>query len=318
MKFKRWLLSWVCDLHLPPDYSLLTCFNYSKDELPKELACIDNLTEVYTTIQGAILVFGPKGIGKTELLESTREEMHGKGYSSFTLSVHELRAGLERSKWFGTNGAEFLANTFSNARKHRPALITIDNVDELREGDKVRSALLAELDQRGLKNTNVFVIATASNPAWNDKTLIGAFRTMHILWLPLANCRQKLIDVFLDMHDAVISQERKDQLVKETYRYSRFEIRRLIDNAVRWQSNDDGNGTSKDRVASSMIKLSNDSLNVSLKRGRKVSDEMCDKYVQWVKSHKVPLEHNDTNICPDIATDTDSLTWHTSNVSKTI
>ncbi|KAK2737123.1 AAA+-type ATPase [Myotisia sp. PD_48] len=121
-----------------------------------------------------ILIYGSKGTGKSILLSKIAEAGWRKTFT-ITSSV------LNRSS-SGADGAAILRKIFSDALKHQPSLITIDQIDFIapKRGtanidNSVSPALCEGLDS--LQDTNVLVVAATRHPNDVDETL----RTPHRL-----------------------------------------------------------------------------------------------------------------------------------------
>jgi cell division protease FtsH len=108
-----------------------------------------------------ILLHGPPGTGKTLLAKAVAHESGAQFFSQSAASFVEMFAGL---------GAARIRRLFSEARKHRPAIIFIDELDAVGgvrgsdhngEREQTLNQLLVEMD--GFDTTGDLVVMAASN-----------------------------------------------------------------------------------------------------------------------------------------------------------
>jgi cell division protease FtsH len=108
-----------------------------------------------------ILLHGPPGTGKTLLAKAVAGESGAQFFSQSAASFVEMFAGL---------GAARIRRLFAEARKHRPAIIFIDELDAVgakrgsdnnSEREQTLNQLLVEMD--GFSTTGDLVVIAASN-----------------------------------------------------------------------------------------------------------------------------------------------------------
>jgi cell division protease FtsH len=109
-----------------------------------------------------LLLYGPPGTGKTLLAKAVAHESGANFYAASASSFVEMFAGL---------GAARIRKLFSEARKHAPAIVFIDELDAVgaqrtghgfnREQDQTLNQLLVELD--GFEGAEQVVVMGASN-----------------------------------------------------------------------------------------------------------------------------------------------------------
>ncbi len=130
-------------------------------ELP--LAHPDLIKKYNIKSVNGILIFGPPGTGKTMLVNAIKSEM--KGITMLELNGAELvDQGIERA-------TATINETFDRAKSNTPAVILLDEVEELilKRGSasefsaQVTSTMLREMDSAS-KITNVIVIGTTNRP----------------------------------------------------------------------------------------------------------------------------------------------------------
>ena len=108
-----------------------------------------------------ILLHGPPGTGKTLLAKAVAHEAGANFFSQSAAAFVEMFAGL---------GASRIRRLFAMARKQRPAIIFIDEIDAVggergsdnnSEREQTLNQLLVEMD--GFETTNDLVVIAASN-----------------------------------------------------------------------------------------------------------------------------------------------------------
>jgi len=113
------------------------------------------------TVPKGILLHGPPGTGKTLLAKAVAGESGAQFFSQSAASFVEMFAGL---------GAARIRRLFGEARKHRPAIIFIDELDAVGgqrgsdsngEREQTLNQLLVEMD--GFNTSGDLVVIAASN-----------------------------------------------------------------------------------------------------------------------------------------------------------
>jgi len=121
---------------------------------------------------GGLLLYGPPGCGKTYLARATAGEVNA---SFLSVGLHQVL-----DMWLG-NSEKNLHELFGQARRHKPAIMFIDEVDALganrsdlrhSAGRNLINQFLAELDGLDASNEGLLVLA-ATNAPWH---LDPAFR----------------------------------------------------------------------------------------------------------------------------------------------
>jgi cell division protease FtsH len=117
--------------------------------------------ELGATVPKGILLHGPPGTGKTLLAKAVAKESGAQFFSQSAASFVEMFAGL---------GAARIRRLFAEARKHRPAIVFIDEIDAVggergsdnnSEREQTLNQLLVEMD--GFGTTGDVVVIAASN-----------------------------------------------------------------------------------------------------------------------------------------------------------
>ncbi|OMP66182.1 AAA family ATPase [Domibacillus epiphyticus] len=143
-----------------------------------------------------ILLYGPPGTGKTLLAQAIAREIGASFFSSSGSSFTELFVGV---------GASRVRSLFKEARKQKPAVIFIDEVDALagrrkthggEEGEKTLTELLVQLDG-GHDNDGLLFIAATNRKDMLDEAFLRPGRidfSFHVT-LPDAKGRKEIIDI---------------------------------------------------------------------------------------------------------------------------
>jgi cell division protease FtsH len=117
--------------------------------------------ELGAKVPKGILLHGPPGTGKTLLAKAVAGESGAQFFSQSAAAFVEMFAGL---------GAARIRRLFAEARKHRPAIIFIDEIDAVggergsdnnSEREQTLNQLLVEMD--GFGSTGDLVVIAASN-----------------------------------------------------------------------------------------------------------------------------------------------------------
>src|SRR3954451_21816200 len=143
-----------------------------------------------------ILLHGPPGTGKTLLAKAVANECGAQFFSQSASSFVEMFAGL---------GAKRIRRLFSEARKHRPAIVFIDEIDALAaergsdnnsEREQTLNQLLVEMD--GFGGNGELVVFAASNLLEKlDPALLrpGRFDRQILVAPPDVNGREAILKV---------------------------------------------------------------------------------------------------------------------------
>jgi len=182
-----------------------------------------------------ILLYGPPGTGKTLLAQAIAKEIGATFYSSSGSAFTELFVGV---------GASRIRSLFENARKQKPAVIFIDEVDALagkrkthggEESEKTLTELLVQLDG-GNNNDGVLFIAATNRKDMLDEAFLRPGRIDYSFQVPLPDMtgRREIIDIHTRgklLTDEVFAS--LDILAESTSGFSGAELSSLFKTASR-------------------------------------------------------------------------------------
>src|SRR3954447_16079845 len=148
------------------------------------------------SVPKGILLHGPPGTGKTLLAKAVAKESGAQFFSQSASAFVEMFAGL---------GAARIRRLFDIAKKHRPAIIFIDELDAIglqrgfdlsREKDQTLNQLLVEMD--GFEDRGDLIVIAASNRVEGlDPALMrpGRFDRQVLVGPPDLNGREQILKV---------------------------------------------------------------------------------------------------------------------------
>lgn len=207
-----------------------------KEEIHQTLSIIKDpkrATQVGIKAPKGILLYGPPGTGKTLLAQAIAREIGATFYSSSGSAFTELFVGV---------GASRVRTLFQNARKSRPAVIFIDEVDALagkrkehggEESEKTLTELLVQLDG-GNDNEGILFIAATNRKDMLDEAFLRPGRIDYTFNVPLPDThgRREIIDIHTKgrlLADEVYAS--LDVLAESTSGFSGAELSSLFETA---------------------------------------------------------------------------------------
>src|SRR3954470_19878491 len=152
--------------------------------------------ELGASVPKGILLHGPPGTGKTLLAKAVAKESGAQFFSQSASAFVEMFAGF---------GAARIRRLFAIAKKHRPAIIFIDELapigpqrgfDLSREKDQTLNQLLVEMD--GFEDRGDLIVIAASNRVEGlDPALMrpGRFDRQVLVGPPDLNGREQILKV---------------------------------------------------------------------------------------------------------------------------
>ncbi len=207
-----------------------------KEEIHQTLSIIKDpkrAAQVGIQAPKGILLYGPPGTGKTLLAQAIASEIGATFYSSSGSAFTELFVGV---------GASRVRTLFQNARKNRPAVIFIDEVDALagkrkehggEESEKTLTELLVQLDG-GNDNDGILFIAATNRKDMLDEAFLRPGRIDYTFNVPLPDMlgRREIIDIHTKgrlLADEVYAS--LDVLAESTSGFSGAELSSLFETA---------------------------------------------------------------------------------------
>lgn len=183
-----------------------------------------------------ILLYGPPGTGKTLLAQAIAREIGATFFSASGASFTELFVGV---------GAARVRSLFQNARKHKPAVIFIDEVDALAgkrkslgggdESEKTLTELLVQLDG-GKNNEGILFIAATNRKDMLDEAFLRPGRIDYTFYVPLPDTQGRREIIEIHAKNKPLAKEviaSFDALAESTSGFSGAEIRSLFEMASR-------------------------------------------------------------------------------------
>ncbi|MDO1500048.1 ATP-binding protein [Winogradskyella maritima] len=183
-------------------------------------------------IGGGILLYGPPGCGKTHIAKATAGEIDA---NFINVGINDIL-----DMWLG-NSEKNLHEIFESARKHKPCVVFIDEIDALganrndinkTAGRTVINQFLAELDGLESDNDGVLVIGATNAPWFIDPAFRRPGRFDRIIFVspPDLDARKNIFQLQLknkptDSLDFV-------KLSKKTEKFSGADIAASVDRAI--------------------------------------------------------------------------------------
>jgi SpoVK/Ycf46/Vps4 family AAA+-type ATPase len=183
-------------------------------------------------VGGGILMYGAPGCGKTHFAKAIAGECKA---SFFHVGIDQIL-----DKWLG-NSEKNIAALFEEARRNKPAVIFIDEIDALgrkREllkhsgSSSVINTFLSQLDGFDSDNDEILIIG-ATNAPWDVDSAFkraGRFDTLFFVSPPDSLGREELFRLLLK--DIPINDIDYKKLADETNFYSGADIKGIVDNSV--------------------------------------------------------------------------------------
>lgn len=208
-----------------------------QDEVLKDLEFIvrmmkgEKLDTLGATIPKGVLLSGPPGTGKTLIARAVAGEAGVPFFSANASEFIDMYVGV---------GPKTVRTLFKQARKHKPCVIFIDEIDAVAstrgaqgttsEDNKTVNALLQEMDGFN-KESGVFVIAATNNPDSLDPAIVraGRFDRQVIVNPPRDwHIRRKLFDLYIN--DTPCNTD-LDNLAKQTVGFTGADINAVVNEA---------------------------------------------------------------------------------------
>jgi transitional endoplasmic reticulum ATPase len=183
-------------------------------------------------IGGGLLLYGPPGCGKTHLARATAGEVRASFLSIGLHDVLDMYIGQSEKR---------LHEIFQQARRHRPSVLFIDEVDALganranfrqNAGRNLINQFLAEMDGLEASNDGLLVLAATNAPWHLDPAFRRPGRFDHLVFVPPpdAPARTEILRVLLRGKPAEAVDFAK--VAEQAEGFSGADLKGLIDQAV--------------------------------------------------------------------------------------
>lgn len=182
-----------------------------------------------------VLLYGPPGTGKTLLAQAIAHELNASFFSASGSAFNELFVGV---------GASRVRSLFQSARKQKPAVIFIDEVDALagkrkahggEEAEKTLTELLVQLDG-GHSNDGILFIAATNRKDMLDEAFIRPGRIDFSFQVPLPDTKGRREIIGIHTKGKALAEDvfaSLDDLAESTSGFSGAELQSLFETASR-------------------------------------------------------------------------------------
>ncbi|WP_102275407.1 AAA family ATPase [Cytobacillus massiliigabonensis] len=182
-----------------------------------------------------ILLYGPPGTGKTLLAQAIARELGATFFSTSGSSFNEMFVGV---------GASRVRTLFQNARKQKPAVVFIDEVDALagkrkqhggEESEKTLTELLVQLDG-GHSNDGILFIAATNRKDMLDDAFLRPGRIDFSFHVPLPDMkgRKEIIEIHTKNRKLAENVMNSfEELAESTSGFSGADLQSLFETASR-------------------------------------------------------------------------------------
>lgn len=216
-----------------------TCFKdvIGQDEVLDDLRFIvrmmrgEKIDALGANIPKGVLLSGPPGTGKTLIARAVAGEAGVPFFSANASEFIDTYVGV---------GAKSVRTLFKQARKHKPCVIFIDEIDAVAstrgaqgttsEDNKTVNALLQEMDGFN-KESGIFVIAATNNPDSLDPAIkrAGRFDRQVTVNLPRDwTVRKKMFDLYIG---ETACEANVENIAKQTVGFTGADINAVVNEA---------------------------------------------------------------------------------------
>ena len=196
-----------------------------KETLALNFSGSDLVRDLGVSPPKSVLLYGPRGNGKTLLAEAVLSEVPA---NFFSIDGGALGAGSP------PDGAAKIKDTFDLARSHLPAVVFLDEIGRVAPRstlppDLMSAQLFTELDS--MRGTEGMMVLAASSCIQNvDPTLLDKFDKQLSVPMPDEAGRAKIFGIYLK---GICTQDLScDELAKMTEGFSALSIRELVESAT--------------------------------------------------------------------------------------
>lgn len=180
-----------------------------------------------------ILLYGPPGTGKSYLAKAVATEAENSTFIS--ASASDLL-----SKWLGES-EKLVKGLFSMARKHKPTIIFLDEVDSLcsarGEGEsesarRIKTEFLVQMQGVGNDNDGVLVLGATNIPWGLDSAIRRRFEKRIYIPLPESEARKTMFEIHLGDTPHLLTQDNMIELGRRSEGYSGADVGIVVRDAI--------------------------------------------------------------------------------------
>jgi len=179
-----------------------------------------------------ILLYGPPGTGKSYLAKAVATEANS---TFFSISSADLV-----SKWLGES-ERLVRNLFEMARKNKPSIVFIDELDSLcgsrndnesESARRIKTEFLVQMNGVGNDEDGVLVLGATNIPWSLDAAIRRRFEKRIYIGLPDVQARARIFNIHLGKTPNSLSREDYMELARRTDGYSGSDIATVVRDAL--------------------------------------------------------------------------------------